>query len=71
MKIEDFWIDMYSFYVIFLTNENIQIRKLIFLPENHIEHEEICTIIKSKFRNVSQVLSIEEWETGLALKSFV
>lgn len=71
MKIEDFWIDMYSFYVIFLTNDNVQIRKLIFLPENHIDHEEICNIIKSKFGNVNQVLSIEEWDAGLALKQFV
>lgn len=71
MRIEDFWTDMYSFYVIFLTNENVQIRKLIFLPENQIEHEDICDIIKNKFHNVNQVLSIEEWDAGLALKESV
>ena len=49
MKIEDFWMDMYSFYVIFITNEDVQIRKLLFLQENHIEHDQICAIIKSKF----------------------
>ncbi|TFJ77761.1 hypothetical protein [Carnobacterium maltaromaticum] len=71
MRIKDFWTDMYSLYIIFLTNENMQIRKLIFLPENHTEHEEIRKIIKSKFHNVNQVLSIEEWDAGLALKQSV
>lgn len=68
MKIEDFWMDMYSFYVIFITNEDVQIRKLLFLQENHIEHDQICAIIKSKFHNVNRVLSIEEWDVKLALK---
>ena len=68
MKIEDFWMDMYSFYVIFITNEDVQIRKWLCLEENDIEDDKICAIIKSKFHNVNRVLSIEEWDAGLALK---
>lgn len=68
MRIEDFWIDMFSYYVTFLTNENVKITKLLFLPVHQIEQEEICNIIKDKFYNVHQVLLIEEWEEGLALK---
>lgn len=68
MRIEDFWTDVHAYYVTFLTTNDVEITKLILLPENYLDNDDICEIIKNKFNNVAQILLIDDLDTGLVLK---
>lgn len=68
MKIEDFWSDMYSVYVVFLTNDNRTIRKTLYFYEEQVKRDEISEVIMRKFNNVNKIISIDEWDVGLVLK---
>lgn len=68
MRVEDFWLDMYSVYAVFLTNDNREIKKTLYFYEGQVNREEISEVIMRTFENVSKVVSIDEWDEGLVLK---
>lgn len=68
MRVEDFWLDMYSVYVVFLTNDNREIKKTLYFYEGQVNRDEISEVIMRTFKNVNRVVSIDEWDQGLVLK---
>ncbi|MGO2962310.1 MAG: hypothetical protein ACTIDE_06875 [Carnobacterium maltaromaticum] len=68
MRIEDFWTDVHAYYVTFLTINDAEITNIILSPENYLDNDDICKIIKNKFNNVAQILLIDDLDPGLVLK---
>lgn len=69
MRIEDFWEDRKAYYISFVSVNNQLIDRMIILPPNYIDTDEIEKVIHTKFNNVKKVMHINEWDDALLLKS--
>lgn len=69
MRIEDYWEDISTYYIEFLTgNFSRKISKVISISGDP-SVEEIESIIYKYFKKVDKVIRIEFWEEGLLLKN--
>lgn len=69
MRIEDYWEDITTYYIEFLTeNFSRKISKVISVSGEK-SHQEIENIIHTHFKKVDKVIRIDFWEYGLLLKS--
>lgn len=69
MKIEDYWEDINTYYIEFLTgNFSRKISKVISISGDP-SIKEIESIIYKYFKKVDKVIRIEFWEEGLLLKN--
>ncbi|CAD5900449.1 conserved hypothetical protein [Carnobacterium maltaromaticum] len=69
MKIEDYWEDINTYYIEFLTGKySRKISKILSFSGNP-SVEEIESIIYTYFKKVDKVIVIEFWEEGLLLKN--
>lgn len=71
MKIEDFWEDRKSYYISFLSTENVVVNRLVLLSPEIEKNSEVEKLIYSSFGKVKKVLRIEEWDDALLFKEFV
>lgn len=69
MRIEDFWEDRKAYYISFVNVNNQLIDRMILLPSDYIDTDEIEKVIRTKFNNVKKVRHINEWGDALLLKS--
>ncbi len=68
MRIEDFWEDKKSYYISFISTENVVINRVILLSPEIEERSDIEKIIYFSFGKVKKVLEIDEWEDVLLFK---
>ncbi|CAD5898798.1 conserved hypothetical protein [Carnobacterium maltaromaticum] len=68
MRIEDYWEDTAAYYVSFEGVNNQRIDRLIILPAEMEDIEEVRKIVITRFNNVQRVLAIDKWDDTLLLK---
>lgn len=68
MRIDILWANVHAYYVTFLTTNDIEITRLILFPENYLDNDDICEIIKNNFNTVTHFLLIDDLNAGLILK---
>ncbi|MDZ5759227.1 hypothetical protein RAK27_11200 [Carnobacterium maltaromaticum] len=68
MRIEDYWEDTAAYYVSFEGVNNRRIERLIILPAEMEDIEEVRKIVITRFNNVQKVLAIDKWDDTLLLK---
>lgn len=68
VRIEDYWEDTAAYYVSFEGVNNRRIERLIILPAEMEDIEEVRKIVITRFNNVQKVLAIDKWDDTLLLK---
>lgn len=68
VRIEDYWEDTTAYYVSFEGVNNRRIERLIILPAEMEDIEEVRKIVITRFNNVQKVLAIDKWDDTLLLK---
>lgn len=68
MSIENYWEDVETYYIEFLTdNGTRRIDKLI-VVKSEISTDDIYRMIRIKFSRVEKILHVDHWGAGLLLK---